>query len=767
MKKILLTLIVFFSASNIISQVVPIAEIKLNDANGLPLHLGETFTVAGVVTSSNQFGSSGPGTIQDESAGISVFGFDFASSVNIGDSVTLTGVLSHFNGLTEFDFTQPGSEVTVHSSGHYYDTTIVTVADVITQQWDGFEAYESRLIRINNLSFSATGTFAGGTNYEVSDGTGLMEVRIDNDVSSIIGTPIPEDPVDIIGVLGQYDPAPPYNSGYQLLPRNILDLDDGGTPVILLPVVASNITTSSFTVYFNTARNGNSKVKYGLTTALELDSVVINEDTTYHVVPVTGLEEFTTYYFRAYSTNTNGTSSSSIYQVTTASGDTTTGTINVYFNFSVDTSVAIPGNNAKGNVDFADRLIQRINLATYSIDMALYSFQDLPEVVDALIIAKNRGVKIRVVYDDRNTQNSMQSLIDAGIPYIKRTAGLEGIMHNKFFVFDARDTTASNDWVWTGSWNVTANESGWKNNALEINDPLLANAFKTEFEEMWGSSDDIPNPSLAKFGIQKTDNTPHDFSVGGRDVQLYFSPSDGTTNKIINQINSTDYTLYMALYVFTRDDIASAIIARSIVGVDDIRGVIHDINAQGSEFQNLMPYAEMLQNPSPTLHHKYAIMDAQYENEDPVTVTGSHNWSSSAEEDNDENTLVIHDYLIANQYLQEYKKRYNEAGGTGTFIIPSDLNNFEVSEFSYSLFQNYPNPFNPVTTIRFELPFTQHAEITLYDILGRKVRTLYNRLTPAGITVIDFNAEGLSSGVYFYKITAGHFSTSKKLIIMR
>ncbi len=93
---------------------------------------------------------------------------------------------------------------------------------------------------------------------------------------SIIGQPIPSSAVDIIGILQQYKSSAPYNSGYQLLPRFILDIVDDGAPLILNPVIAADIDTNSFNVYFNTVRNGNSMVKYGLTSNLELDSVVVS-----------------------------------------------------------------------------------------------------------------------------------------------------------------------------------------------------------------------------------------------------------------------------------------------------------------------------------------------------------------------------------------------------------------------------------------------------------------------------------------------------------
>lgn len=785
MKLIIFSFLLLTSVS--FSQVVDIANLRINDSSGIPVNIGQTFTVSGIVTCSDQFDS--PSNIQDATGGISVFGNSFISQVSLGDLVTVTSTISHFNGLTEFDFTSSGSSVTIHSNTQVPEPTVLTINDITTQQWDGFEAYEGLLIRINNVTISGSGNFIGSTNYNITDPTGTLfsGLRVDNNVSSIIGSIIPSGQVDIIGILGQYDTSPPYSTGYQLQPRFIQDIVYDGAPLILTPVYASDIDINSFTVYFSTARKGNSQVKYGLTPSLELDSVIVDTDTTEHEVQITGLQSSTLYYFKAYSTNDIGTSSSALYSVRTAALNPTIGTINVYFNFPVDTTVAIPGNSAKGNVNFQDKLVERINHANYSIDLALYSFSGMQEVADALVLAKNRGVKIRVVYDHRYPdypiQNSMQALINNGIQISQRppeTQAFPGIMHNKFIIFDARDTVASNDWLWTGSWNVTSTELNWKNNVIEINDPSITSAYTTEFEEMWGSNTDTPNSSNAKFGYQKTDNTLHNFNIGGIDIQSYFSPSDGTTNKIISQINEADYSLYLALYVITRDDIRNTIVTRTNNGMSDLRGIVEDIDAPGSEFFTLQSYGEFFQSPSPTLHHKYGIIDASYTESEPTTVTGSHNWSSAAENDNDENTLIIKDVYITNQYMQEFKKRYNEAGGTGTFIIPvveiEDEEN-TISDFSYRLYQNYPNPFNPVTTIRFEIPYSQYVELTLYDVLGRKVRTLFEGEVPAGIVAIDFSSQSgsapvrkggsLASGVYIYRIKTKDFTASKKLILLK
>ena len=285
---------------------------------------------------------------------------------------------------------------------------------------------------------------------------------------------------------------------------------------------------------------------------------------------------------------------------------------------------------------------------------------------------------------------------------------------------------------------------------------------------MWGSTTDVPNSSNAKFGSQKTDNTPHSFNISGRNVRLYFSPSDGTTAKIVNVINSAGNDIYFANYAFTRSDIADAMHSRFNSGVSIIRGIIDQINTSGSEYNYLSTFADMFSATGNTQHHKYGLVDASMWDSDPTTITGSQNWSNAGENDNDENTLIIHDVYIANQFMQEFKKRYNEAGGMGTFIIPvTDVENKSEFPMHFSLYQNYPNPFNPVTTIKFTVPNSQKVTLVVYDMLGREVKTLYNDVAPAGIVTVDFNAENLASGVYIYQLQAGSFIASKKLIVLK
>lgn len=86
---------------------------------------------------------------------------------------------------------------------------------------------------------------------------------------------------------------------------------------------------------------------------------------------------------------------------------------------------------------------------------------------------------------------------------------------------------------------------------------------------------------------------------------------------------------------------------------------------------------------------------------------------------------------------------------------------------SFALYQNYPNPFNPVTHINFDLPVSAFVSIKLFDILGREVKTLVSQNLNAGKFYTVLDASGLSGGVYFYKIEAGAFVESKKLVVVK
>ena len=85
----------------------------------------------------------------------------------------------------------------------------------------------------------------------------------------------------------------------------------------------------------------------------------------------------------------------------------------------------------------------------------------------------------------------------------------------------------------------------------------------------------------------------------------------------------------------------------------------------------------------------------------------------------------------------------------------------------YLLSQNYPNPFNPTTTIKYQIPEKSYVTLKLFNVIGREVATLVNEVKSKGNYEVEFNGSSITSGIYFYIITAGNFVQTKKMILLR
>jgi hypothetical protein len=113
--------------------------------------------------------------------------------------------------------------------------------------------------------------------------------------------------------------------------------------------------------------------------------------------------------------------------------------------------------------------------------------------------------------------------------------------------------------------------------------------------------------------------------------------------------------------------------------------------------------------------------------------------------------------------------------GIFIYTIPVHISDDSEPVYTFSLEQNYPNPFNPSTKIHYTIPSgitngakqSQLVTFKIYDVLGNKISTLVNEEKPAGSYEIEFDATGLSSGIYFYKLQAGSFVETKKMILLK
>ncbi len=122
-----------------------------------------------------------------------------------------------------------------------------------------------------------------------------------------------------------------------------------------------------------------------------------------------------------------------------------------------------------------------------------------------------------------------------------------------------------------------------------------------------------------------------------------------------------------------------------------------------------------------------------------------------------------------------FKDDFGPAGAPDFYLIKTDASgltdvqiehNPQILE-SFSLEQNYPNPFNPKTTIKYQIPELSFVTLKVYDVLGREIVNLVNEEKPIGNYEVEFNATSLPSGIYFYRLQAGSFVESKKMILIK
>lgn len=129
------------------------------------------------------------------------------------------------------------------------------------------------------------------------------------------------------------------------------------------------------------------------------------------------------------------------------------------------------------------------------------------------------------------------------------------------------------------------------------------------------------------------------------------------------------------------------------------------------------------------------------------------------------------DDIITNYDIEYCSEVIKSAGGMLLKYMamnsPTDISEDEHAIQDFVLHQNYPNPFNPNTVIGYQLPVTGVVTLKVFDVLGTEIAVLVNEHKPAGRHQVEFNAEGLSSGVHFYTITAGNFSQTRKMILIR
>jgi len=288
-------------------------------------------------------------------------------------------------------------------------------------------------------------------------------------------------------------------------------------------------------------------------------------------------------------------------------------------------------------------LIAAIDSARLSVDVAIYNFT-INDLRNTLIRAHERGVLVRVVMEsDNRDKDDPQRLIEAGIPVLGDRR--EGLMHNKFVVIDRSE-------VWVGSMNFTlTGVYEDNNNWLAIRSVKIAENYTKEFEEMY--LDD-------KFGPDAITQTPNPtLTIDGTIVETYFSPDDSVEDQLSLLLEGAQESIYFLAYSFTSDPLGEAIRARAAEGVK-VAGVMDAGQVASNTGTEYDPFLQAGLNVrrdgnAGLMHHKVIIVDEK------IVITGSYNFTKSAEERNDENLLVIYNAQVASFFMQEFQRVFGQS----------------------------------------------------------------------------------------------------------
>jgi phosphatidylserine/phosphatidylglycerophosphate/cardiolipin synthase-like enzyme len=294
-------------------------------------------------------------------------------------------------------------------------------------------------------------------------------------------------------------------------------------------------------------------------------------------------------------------------------------------------------------------LVKDLNAATSTIDLASFDF-NLPSIVNALVEASQRGVKVRVVADEEqgsltlqasaaNGNQSMNTLKVLKAAKIKVVDGgrSNGLMHDKMIIVDGSI-------LWMGSCNSSYNDVFRNNNnLLRITDSTVIANYQAKFNEMYVQK---------LFGAQaQVGALAPGLALNGVQVENYFSPVDEVMPKLVQYVRSARKSVRFYVFTYTHPDLSEAMIERFKAGLA-VEGVIE---SRGATQGALVPlYCAKVPVKTDgnkyTMHHKVMVID------DAIVITGSFNFTWSADHINDDNVLIIHDPAIAALYLQEFRR---------------------------------------------------------------------------------------------------------------
>jgi len=291
--------------------------------------------------------------------------------------------------------------------------------------------------------------------------------------------------------------------------------------------------------------------------------------------------------------------------------------------------------------------------AKESVDVSLRNL-NLDSITQALIVVSRRGVPVRVITETDSmtgrSESTFQVLKDAGIAVVDDQQ--IGLMNNRFIVIDHKE-------VWTGSLSYDlAGVFREYNSLVRVLSPEVAADYTQEFNEMFESN---------QFGPLVAPLTPYPIvDIQGVQVEVLFSPDDIVAARLGQLIAEAKESISFLALSFASSDLGTNIRARAKDGVA-INGVLefdlvdpNQVNPNPNLVEELNFFRQaglnvLLDRNPELLNHKIMIIDGQ------IVVVGSYDFTNRAENDNDENVLIIHSEAVAQKFLEEFQRVQSRA----------------------------------------------------------------------------------------------------------
>ncbi|MEA3306766.1 MAG: phospholipase D-like domain-containing protein [Elusimicrobiota bacterium] len=330
---------------------------------------------------------------------------------------------------------------------------------------------------------------------------------------------------------------------------------------------------------------------------------------------------------------------------------------------------------SRTTLDISAYLEAMIDDASETVEVALYGMT-LTNVAQALVRAKNRGVNVRIMMNQKHAfvrrSEEIQYMIDNGINIRTiRGLGSYGIMHNKIGIVDNRILSAG-----SFNWVVSANRANTENMIFTADSKTIRGYSRT-FEWMWTNSrsleegQDYGSYPSDHFGSAPADTRPS-LEFNGVSFPSYsFSPRGSTEKHIINAINASKKHITAAIFSFYSYPIAQALADAAKRGVD-VKMIIDRVQgSQSTVVKYVMDNGVKLRwtrgHNKGVMHHKFSIMDEK------ILMTGSFNWSNNAQKNNFENMF----YTTSGHYIKGFTQEFNEVYETAYVPEPEDLTDYE------------------------------------------------------------------------------------------